>query len=124
MAAMEGATVDMEAMATGVSMEAMEVTAEATMERERLMLSPRLLLMLSLVILGAMDMAAMEGATVDMEVTDIAMVDIAAATAAVMATEATVMASKRRLVTSQQMIKMSLSFKIWYKCKRQFCFLN
>ena len=53
-------------------------------------------------------MAAMEGATVDMEVTDIAMVDIAAATAAVMATEATVMASKRRLVTSQQMIKMSL----------------
>ena len=69
-------------------------------------------------------MAAMEGATGDMEVTDIAMVDIAAATAAVMATEATVMASKRRLVTSQQMIKMSLSIKIWYKCKRQFCFLN
>ena len=69
-------------------------------------------------------MAATAGATVDMEVTDIAMVDIAAATAAVMATEATVMASKRRLVTSQQMIKMSLSFKIWYKCKRQFCFLN
>ena len=49
----------------------------------------------------------MAGATVAMEVTamDIAMV----ATAAVTATEATVMASKRRLVTSQQMIKMSLS---------------
>ena len=48
----------------------------------------------------------MAGATVAMEVTamDIAMV----ATAAVTATEATVMASKRRLVTSQQMIKMSL----------------
>ena len=30
------------------SMEAMEVTAEATMARERLMLSPRLLLTLSL----------------------------------------------------------------------------
>ena len=58
----------------------------------------------------------MAGAMVAMEVTamDIAMVD----TAAVMATEATVMASKRRLVTSQQMIKMSLSIKIWYKCKR------
>ena len=112
MAATAGATVDMEAMATGVSMEAMEVTAEATMARERLMLSPRLLLMLSLVILGATDMAAMEGATVDMEVTDIAMVDIAAATAEVMATEATVMASKRRLVTSQQIIKMSLSINL------------
>ena len=49
MAAMEGATVDMEAMATAVSMEAMEVTAEATMARERPMLSPRPLLMLSLV---------------------------------------------------------------------------
>ena len=61
-------------------------------------------------------MAAMAGAMVAMEVTamDIAMV----ATAAVTATEATVMASKRRLVTSQQMIKMSLSIKIWYKCKR------
>ena len=49
-------------------------------------------------------MAATAGAMVAMEVTamDIAMV----ATAAVTATEATVMASKRRLVTSQQMIKM------------------
>ena len=58
----------------------------------------------------------MAGAMVAMEVTamDIAMV----ATAAVTATEATVMASKRRLVASQQMIKMSLSIKIWYKCKR------
>ena len=61
-------------------------------------------------------MAAMAGPMVAMEVTamDIAM----GATAAVTATEATVMASKRRLVTSQQMIKMSLSIKIWYKCKR------
>ena len=41
----------------------------------------------------------MAGAMVAMEVTamDIAMVDTAAVTAAVMATEATVMASKRRL---------------------------
>ena len=57
-------------------------------------------------------MAATAGATVVMEVSDIAMVDIAAATAEVMATEATVMASKRRLVTSQQMIKMSLSINL------------
>ena len=35
--------------ATGVAMEATEVTAEATMARERLMLSLRPLLMLSLV---------------------------------------------------------------------------
>ena len=35
--------------AMDVAMEAMEVTAEATMERERPMLSPRPLLMLSLV---------------------------------------------------------------------------
>ena len=64
-------------------------------------------------------MAAMAGATVAMEVTamDIAMVATAAVTA-VTATEATVMASKRRLVASQQMIKMSLSIKIWYQCKR------
>jgi len=40
----------MEAMATAASMEAMEVTAEATMERERLILSPRPLLTLSLAI--------------------------------------------------------------------------
>jgi len=39
----------MEATATAVSMEAMEVTVEATMARERLMLSLRPLLTLSLV---------------------------------------------------------------------------
>ena len=37
--AMAGATVAMEDMATAVSMEDMEATAEATMARERLMLS-------------------------------------------------------------------------------------
>ena len=40
---------DVATSATDVAMEAMEVTAEATMARERLMLSPRLLLTLSLV---------------------------------------------------------------------------
>ena len=49
MAAMAGATVAMEDMAMAVSMEDMEATAEATMARERLMLSLRPLLMLSLV---------------------------------------------------------------------------
>ena len=54
----------------------------------------------------------MAGAMVAMEVTamDIAMV----ATAAVTATEAMVMASKRRLVTNDQ----NVTIKIWYKCKR------
>ena len=41
---------DVATSAMDVAMEAMEVTAEATMARERLMLSLRLLLMLSLVI--------------------------------------------------------------------------
>ena len=40
---------DVATSAMDVAMEAMEVTAEATMARERLMLSPRPLLMLSLV---------------------------------------------------------------------------
>ena len=41
---------DVATSAMDVAMEAMEVTAEATMARGRLMLCPRLLLMLSLVI--------------------------------------------------------------------------